>query len=95
MPRIILKILEKHEDFTQFLQGQAQVESHLRIGPFFLINFAGRGEQDFALFQQEAAKSFAIGTMRELCAAKCRDGSDCLNTAKEGKYCRKHREVQQ
>lgn len=90
MPRIIMKILENYEEFIRFLQKQPQVESHLQAGSFFMINFVSKEEQDFALFQKEAKDRFSVLGARELCHGKCRDNTDCLNTAKMSKYCWKH-----
>ncbi len=89
MARVIVRLLEDGERFKEYLATRSGAESILRLGSVFLINHAG-SEEKFALFREAIEQQFMIAVFRELCHGKCRDGSDCLNTARVGKYCQKH-----
>ena len=92
MPKLLLKVEEKqYQELIIFLQQQPGVESHLSMGNCILANFTESGERYFS-FIENVNKQFQLLVQKELCMGKCRDGSDCLNTAKREGCCWRHQE---
>ncbi len=91
MPRLVITSgAASWEELAEFLWQHALVEGALRIGPSFVVNVVG-DEREWQTFQRELRELFPELSLRELCRGKCRDGSDCLNSAREGQHCWRHR----
>ena len=89
MARLVIKLTsEERERFTAFVQNQQVIESQVFMGPYCLMNVVGSKEEFVQL--KAGLSAFTLEVVRELCHGKCRDGSDCLNTARYGVYCLKH-----
>ena len=90
MPKILLKVeKEQYHELILFLRQQPGIESHLGMGNCILANFTQSSER-YISFLEDIKKPFPLLVHRELCRGKCRDGSDCLNTAKLEGCCWRH-----
>ena len=78
-------------DFSEFLSYHRYVKDFRKLGTGFLVCFVSVDQQYYDAFVEGVKESFGINQFRELCCAKCNDGSDCLNIAKHNSYCSKHK----
>lgn len=92
MPRFIFQVPETQvSECIHFLSQYEEVESFHQLTTFLMVKLAQNDSRTEAFLKELAL--FFPHSFRELCQAKCRDDTDCLNTALKGKYCWIHKEL--
>ena len=93
MRRLIITIPRSNwAQCKECITQHATVISWKELGRSVRIELQDTSETDYAAFLQLLTTAFLMEKSRELCQAKCRDGSECNNTAAEEGYCTKHGE---
>jgi hypothetical protein len=83
----------KTDDFKYFLTYHRKVISFQENNNLFQINLNLKTPEEYSAFIDGIKEIYSIKLINgtDLCQAKCRDGSNCLNKTKTGNYCSKHR----
>ena len=89
MVRFIVEV-GKIEKFKEFLIDGENIESFHQIENYFLISMICHSREEYIRFLERVDFRFGLVSSKVFCKGKCRDGTDCLNTAKDGDYYRKH-----
>ncbi len=93
MPRFLIELFEsKTKEFEIFLTNHDSVDSFQKIGNSFLINVVCKKVDEYFHFNENLNDEFPMLNIHSMCKAKCRNDTDCLNIAKNGGFCSKHRE---
>lgn len=78
---------EKIDDFQDFLSSHQEVFSFSNTNNIFSVQLNSMKKEEQEAFINQIINNFSV---KLACQAKCRDGTNCLNKAKENGYCRVH-----
>lgn len=79
-------------DFKEYLNLHQKAGSFQIIGNHIHLTVVTEGNQEFSAFIDGVTDIFEVRNIKQqqLCNAKCRDGTKCLNHAHKNSFCWKH-----
>lgn len=83
--------VEKKNEFQHFLSLHQNVDTFREIDDSFSIQLQPLSEEEYGAFMRGVKEIFHIQTLEETCLRRCRDDSQCLNKARYGRYCWRHK----
>lgn len=93
-PQIEVEIApSQSNDFQIFLTHHQKISSFQKNDNLFLINLKEQKPEEHSALLTGISEIFPIKRMKtvQLCQAKCRDNSSCLNQAHYDGFCSKHK----
>lgn len=94
---IMLKLPATHKsDFREFLHRHQCVDSFQEADGCFRVKIIPQDPLELLVFMRWIKDVFPVGKVKEtfLCQGICRNGTNCLNRARYGEFCFRHKRVE-